>query len=579
MEAYRQYTSLGKRLEAQLQRNRSRPHTTTTTTDNNNNNNNTTQPPHTNQAAPNDIEASSPSSPNTTDLEDDSPPLDHSLSRIGTNLAVALTGIVHKQHPSSTDGGKVFVVGFEGPNDPLSPRNWSLTKRMLCTLNVGIIALVVGMAASIDSAVIQRAAEDFGVSEVAEALATGLFLAGFGFGALIAGPLSETVGRNPVYFSSLAIYMLFLMGAGLSKSLAGQLVCRFFAGLFGESPLSTVGGSISDLWNPTDRLVAFPMFATAGLMGPVMGPIVGGWISQAHDISWRWTEWVTIIVSGTLLISLLLFQPETYEPILLQWKASHLRRLTGDSRYVSAAEIEHVTFRARMMTAVKRPFIMAIQEPTIMLWTGYLTVVYLMLFGFLDGYTFVFQETYGLSDGITGTIFVGIGVGLVLSSALLTPLLFRWAKQEMAKLQSADEPAARIPPEFFLWYALIGAPAIPVSFFWMGWTAYPHVSIWSPIVASVLFGFGMFSVFVSTYMYLIDTYEVYAASALTMITLVRYVASGGMIEISIPMYKNLGIHWALTMLGLIALVFTAVPYAFFKFGPWIRSKSRFAKPK
>ncbi|KAL7807034.1 major facilitator superfamily domain-containing protein [Trichoderma aethiopicum] len=575
MEAYRQYTSLGKRLEAQLQRNRSRPHTTTTTE------NNTIQHPHTNQPNPNDIEASSPSSPNATDIEDDddAPPLDHSLSKIGTNLAAALTGIVHKPHPSSTsaDGEKVFVVGFEGPDDPLNPRNWSLTKRMLCTINVGIIALVVGMAASIDSAVMKRAAEEFGVSEVAEALATGLFLAGFGFGALVAGPLSETVGRNPVYFGSLAIYMLFLMGAGLSKSLGGQLVCRFFAGFFGESPLSTVGGSIGDLWDPTKRLAAFPIFAATGLMGPVLGPIVGGWISQAHDISWRWTEWVTIIVSGALLISLLLFQPETYEPILLQWKASHLRRLTNDNRYVSAAEIEHVTFRARMLTAVKRPFIMTIQEPTIMLWTGYLTVVYLMLFGFLDGYTFVFQETYDLSDGITGTIFVGIGVGLVLSSALLTPLLYKWAKQEIAKMQTSEP--ARIPPEFFLWYALIGAPAIPISFFWMGWTAYPSISIWSPILASVLFGFGMFSVFVSTYMYLIDTYEMYAASALTMITLVRYVASGGMIEISIPMYENLGVHWALTMLGLIALVFTAVPYAFYKFGPWIRSKSRFAKPK
>ncbi|KAH0491699.1 hypothetical protein TgHK011_003114 [Trichoderma gracile] len=575
MEAYRQYRSLGKRLEAQLQRNRTRPHSTTTTDDNNN----TTPSPHPN---PNqtDINDTEEASANTTDIEDNdssSPPLDHSLSKIGTNLAAALTGIVHKPQPSSTDGSKVFIVGFEGPNDPLNPRNWSLTKRMLCTINVGIIALVVGMAASIDSAVMKRAAEDYGVSEVAEALATGLFLAGFGFGALIAGPLSETVGRNPVYFGSLAIYMLFLVGAGLSKSLGGQLVCRFFAGFFGESPLSTVGGSIGDLWNPTERLAAFPIFAATGLMGPVMGPIVGGWISQAHDISWRWTEWVTIIVSGALLISLLLFQPETYEPILLQWKASHLRRLTNDNRYVSAAEIEHVTFRARMMTAVKRPFIMTIQEPTIMLWTGYLTVVYLMLFGFLDGYTFVFQETYDLSDGITGTIFVGIGVGLILSSALLTPLLYKWAKEELSKIQGSEP--ARIPPEFFLWYALIGAPAIPISFFWMGWTAYPHISIWSPILASVLFGFGMFSVFVSTYMYLIDTYEVYAASALTMITLVRYVASGGMIEISIPMYKNLGIHWALTMLGLIALVFTAVPYAFYKFGPWIRSKSRFAKPK
>lgn len=43
------------------------------------------------------------------------------------------------------------------------------------------------------------ASKEFGVSEVAESLATGLFLVGFGVGALVAGPISETIGRSPVY--------------------------------------------------------------------------------------------------------------------------------------------------------------------------------------------------------------------------------------------------------------------------------------------------------------------------------------------------------------------------------------------
>lgn len=107
---------------------------------------------------------------------------------------------------------------------------------------------------------------------------------------------------------------------------------------------------------------------------------------------------------------------------------------------------------------------------------------------------------------------------------------------------------------------MLGARAIPVSCFW---TAYPHISIWSPILASLLFGYGILSVFISTYLYLIDTYEVYAASALTMITLVRYVVSGAIIESSIPMYENLSVQWSLTLLGCIGIVFTFVPYAFF----------------
>lgn len=86
-------------------------------------------------------------------------------------------------------------------------------------------------------------------------------MCGIGAGALIAGPLSETVGRNPVYFASLILFMFFILGAGLSQSIEVQLVCRFFAGFCGESPLSTIGGSIGDLWDPLDRLIAFPIFA------------------------------------------------------------------------------------------------------------------------------------------------------------------------------------------------------------------------------------------------------------------------------------------------------------------------------
>ncbi|KAJ9635640.1 uncharacterized protein PV06_02865 [Exophiala oligosperma] len=498
-----------------------------------------------------------------------------SLHGTSTRLANALPGIIEDDsHPTKT-----FLVKFEGPDDPLCPRNWSRTKRILYTFNVGLIALVVGTAASIDSAVIPQAAADFRVSEIVEALATGLFLCGFGIGALIAGPLSETVGRNPVYLGSLTLYMFFIMGAGLSHSIEGQLICRFLAGFCGEAPLSTVGGSISDLWDPLHRLIAFPIFATFGLMGPLMGPIIGGFISESHLVSWRWTEWTTLIMSGTLLSSLFLFQPETYESILLKWKAHHLRRITKDGRFKAPCELDsQATFPRRMQMALKRPFLMIIQEPTIMLWTGYLTVIYIMLFGFLDGYTYVFQDTYSLSPGITGLLFVGIAVGLTLASVVLTPLVFRWAKKEINNLKSRESgELSRLPPEFFLWYAMLGAPAIPISCFWMGWTAYASISIWSPIAASVLFGFGILSVFLSTYLYLIDTYEVYAASALTMITLVRYVVSGGIIEASIPMYENLGVHWTLTLLGSIGVTFTFVPYMFYKFGPQVRSKSGFAK--
>ena len=93
-----------------------------------------------------------------------------------TQIGISLHGINVRSRRTIEvkELGKVFVVGYDGNKDPMSPHNWPLWKRMFATSNIGIIALVVGTAASIDSAAIPQAAADFGVSEVAEALATGL---------------------------------------------------------------------------------------------------------------------------------------------------------------------------------------------------------------------------------------------------------------------------------------------------------------------------------------------------------------------------------------------------------------------
>jgi len=81
---------------------------------------------------------------------------------------------------------------------------------------------------------------------------------------------------------------------------------------------------------------------------------------------------------------------------------------------------------------------------------------------------------------------------------------------------------------------MFGAPAIPISLFWMGWTNDASISYWSGLIASILFGYGILCIFISTYQYIIDSYEMYAASALVSLTLIRYVVAGGMVVVGIP---------------------------------------------
>ncbi|KAH6664086.1 major facilitator superfamily domain-containing protein [Halenospora varia] len=469
----------------------------------------------------------------------------------------------------------VFVVSYENANDHQNPHNWPLSTRIFSTIMIASIGFIVGFASSVDSATLTQAASDFGVSEVTESLATGLFLIGFGFGALFAGPISETVGRNPVYIVTLAVYMIWIMASALAPNIGAQLTFRFLAGFFGSTPLTCAGGSISDLWSPIERVYAFPVFANAAFMGPIFGPVVGGFIGQSSLVSWRWTEWITLIISGVILVFVILFQPETFAPILLKWKASHLRQITGDERFVAEVEIRADGFWKRLVRALYRPFILTAKEPIVVLFALYLTVIYIILFTFLDGYTYIFGDTYGFSEGITGLAFLGIGVGLCVASTWV-PLIHHWAKRDIKVLQEKVGMGAKQPPEQMLWFAMFGAPAVPVSLFWMGWTNYPSISPWSGLLASVLFGYGILCIFISTYQYIIDSYELYAASALASLTLIRYVAAGGMTVVGIPFYKNLGVHWTLTILGCISALMVPVPYVFYRFGPKIRSWSSYA---
>lgn len=77
-------------------------------------------------------------------------------------------------------------------------------------------------------------------------------------------------------------------------------------------------------------------------------------------------------------------------------------------------------------------------------------------------------------------------------------------------------------------------------------------------------------------MYVIDSYDIYAASALGFMTVSRYCAAGGMTVVGIPFYRNLGVQYTLTILACISVLMTPVPYVFWFWGSRIRGMSRFA---
>ncbi|PWN31399.1 C6 transcription factor [Meira miltonrushii] len=463
-----------------------------------------------------------------------------------------------------------FIVKQGSDISNLNPKEWSTAEKRKTTAIVGLTGFLVAWSSAIDSAVMKQAKMEFGVSDVTESLATAVFLAAFGLGALCSGPLSETIGRLQTYLFSLVLFMVFVMASALSPNIGAQIVFRAFSGFFGSTPLTTFGGSTSDMWNPVDRAYVFPVMACLSFLGPFLAPLVGSYIGYTGVLSWRWVEWITLIMAALITLLIALFCPETYMPTLLERRAYHFRRCTGDLRFTAESTLHSPDLKTRLKRNFARPFILLFSQYVVVFWSIYLSIVYAVLFGFLSGYTFIFGDTYNMSQGFVGLMFLGMNVGFLVALAIC-PWIYKKYKQKNDQAIQAGETSA--PPEERLWYAMLAAPCFAISLFWMGWTAFPTISFWSPLLASVMFGFAVQGIFVSSYLYLIDVFEGLAASALVSLTLSRYLMASGMVVVATPMYSNLGVHWTLTLLGCIGVLCTPIPYAFYRYGHQIRARN------
>lgn len=493
--------------------------------------------------------------------------------------------------PSSEDSPHLVTWS---PGEPGNPQNWSHLRKWLLTLGVTAIGLVVGAASSIDSAASREASSYFGVSSEVMELQTALYLLGFGLSAPLLGPLSEVGGRVPVYVLTLAAFTLFEVGAALAGAdhVQTRMICRFFAGFFGSAPLSNSGGSIADVVGPRERTYYFAFFAQAAFSGPVLGPVMGGYL--AMNVGQEWCDWLMAIWGGATTLALFFLMPETYAPVLLRMKAQQLRRAGADARLRSQLEVDRAqtSFGRHLAAALKRPLLLLLYEPIVLLVSLYMTAVYIILFSDFEAYAIIYGETFGFNNGEVGLAFLPVIIGLACTLLAVPWLYKRWCRLEdraaaaaragdgpeaQEKAAAAPPPKPQPEPEERLVLVMALGWLVPAAMFYQAWVTFPHLPPWPALSAGILFGCGILATFISSYQYIIDVYGTGSASALAALTLVRYCASAGAAMFAQPMYRSLNPRWAQTLLAFISLAFTPVPWVFYVYGKRIRRWSRFAK--
>jgi len=181
---------------------------------------------------------------------------------------------------------------------------------------------------------------------------------------LIWGPASEVWGRRRPMLIGFTLFAILQIPVAVAQNLETIFLSRFLAGCFGAAPLAIVPGMQIDFWTTVDRGVSQAVYAAAVFMGPCLGPVIGSFITESY-LGWRWTAWITLIMSALFGVLALFVIPETYPLTIHTRKAVRLRLKTKNWALHSKREEEPVQPRDLLQKYFSRPFVMLVKEPIV----------------------------------------------------------------------------------------------------------------------------------------------------------------------------------------------------------------------
>ncbi|THY03898.1 putative caffeine resistance protein 5 [Aureobasidium pullulans] len=195
----------------------------------------------------------------------------------------------------------------------------------------------------------------------------------------------------------------------------------------------------------------------------------------------------------------------------------------------------------------------------------YIALIYGLLYVWFESFVIVFVDIYGFNLGEEGLAYLGILIG---AFAILPPFfLYLYKILEPQFDDNGDlKPEKRLPP------ACVGAFMIPVCLFWFGSSARADIHWIMPIIGSAFFSMGSVLLFNSVLNYLPDAYPEYAASVLAGNDFMRSAFGAGFPLFARAMYNDLGVNWASSTLGFLAIAFIPIPFTLYFYGETLRKK-------
>jgi len=120
----------------------------------------------------------------------------------------------------------------------------------------------------------------------------------------LAAWLTRVFGLRNLLLTCAVMFTLFSMQCGLSHSLAGIIIGRVGQGFFGGALIPTAQTIVRTRLPPRQLPVGMSIFGLIVLLGPLVGPVIGGWLTE--NWSWQWCFFLNLPISAGLVTLLLL---------------------------------------------------------------------------------------------------------------------------------------------------------------------------------------------------------------------------------------------------------------------------------
>jgi DHA2 family multidrug resistance protein len=123
------------------------------------------------------------------------------------------------------------------------------------------------------------------------------------------GFLATRFGRTRLFVIAVAGFTIASALCGVAESLGEIVVFRIVQGMFGAALVPLSQSVMYELYPPEQRAKAMGLWTMGVMMGPICGPILGGWLTDHY--SWRWVFYINVPFGVLTAIGLLTFLKES----------------------------------------------------------------------------------------------------------------------------------------------------------------------------------------------------------------------------------------------------------------------------